>query len=429
MPRYLWFFAILGVSVCCLCAFQGYARAAQSKPAAKSSFLEKVAELRGAHVNSPKSVIFSPDGSVFYVNSLEGGETLVYDTDSRQLQHVIRHRFGREDAGLFLNGEDSVFGYTYMRQADSRCRNCFMGKPVESVLTHNGRYLWVSFYRRDYDQWAQSPSAMAVIDTATNQIVRVMPTGPLPKVLAASADGKKLAVIHWGDNTVGLVDIASDSPADFTYTEHLIAGTKLDTSRLAGKRRDAACGLCLRGAAFSPDGKSLFVARMSGGGLEVFDLEGKESPRVVCRDISVPRHLVLSRDGETLFVSARGTIHALPVKDLQKPGATVHGRSLRAGSGLRTIALNREGDRLYAVDNHASTLSCIDLKQWKILKTVPVPRYAVGLAVSPDGKTVVTTSQGKNGEGGHVVTVYAVHDETPRGDDSQQKKDAPPQER
>ncbi len=423
MPRRFMPFAILVVSVFCFFAFQECAPAAQSQPASNSFHLEKVRELRGVHVNSPKSVIFSPDGSVFYVNSLEGGETLVYGADTLELKHVIRHRFGRDDAGLFLNGEDSVFGYAYMPRADSRCRNCFMGKPVESVLTHNGRYLWVSFYRRDYDQWAQSPSAMAVIDTATSQIVRVMPTGPLPKVLAVSADGRKLAVIHWGDNTVGLVDIASDDPAAFSYTEHLIAGKQLDTSRLAGKRRDAACGLCLRGAAFSPDGKHLFVARMSGGGIEVFDLEGKEAPRVVCREISVPRHLVLSRDGETLFVSARGTIYALPVNELKKAGGTVHGRSLHAGSGLRTIALNREGDRLYAVDNHASTLSCIDLKRWKILQTVPVPRYAVGLAVSPDGKTVVTTSQGKNGEGGHVVTVYAVHG------DPQQAKDGAPQER
>ena len=371
--------------------------------------LEKIADLHGTHINSPKSVQFSQDGSVFYVNSLEGGETVVYDSASHELLQVVRHHFGAEAANLF-SGEDSAFDYTYQPQADSSCRNCFTGKPVESVLTHGGRYLWVSYYRRDFDRWAQSPSAMAVIDTRTNTIARVMPTGPLPKALAVSPDGKKLAVVHWGDNTVGIVDISADDPFDFSYVAHFVAGKRLDMSRMAGKRRDAVCGLCLRGAAFSADGKTLFVARMSGGGIEVFSLDGEEPPHVVCTEISAPRHLVLSPDGATLYVSARRSVFAIPVDALLEPRETVPCSSLRVGRGVRTIALSPDGKRLYAVSNHTSTLSCIDLQQWKVLQTVAVPRYAVGLAVSPDGKKIVTTSQGRHGSGGHVVTIYAVHE-------------------
>ncbi|MBQ9406895.1 MAG: hypothetical protein IJU37_09220 [Desulfovibrio sp.] len=63
--------------------------------------------------------------------------------------------------------------------------------------------------------------------------------------------------------------------------------------------------------------------------------------------------------------------------------------------------------------NAASTLHCIDLEQWKVVERVLVPHYAVGLAVSPDGNMLVITSQGKNGHGGHVATVYAVQ-EKPR---------------
>lgn len=82
-------------------------------------------------------------------------------------------------------------------------------KPVESVLSHGGRYLWVPYYRRTYDLNAQEPSTMAVIDTQADTIVRLFETGPLPKMVAVSDDQTRLAVTHWCNNTVGILDVAS----------------------------------------------------------------------------------------------------------------------------------------------------------------------------------------------------------------------------
>lgn len=83
------------------------------------------------------------------------------------------------------------------------------------------------FYRRSFDDNASSPSAVAIIDTTTDKIVRVMPTGPLPKMLATSPDNHYVAVTHWGDNTVGLIDIASDNPMNFHYVWHSVIDYKL----------------------------------------------------------------------------------------------------------------------------------------------------------------------------------------------------------
>ena len=165
----------------------------QAVPAQKPGF-ERVTTIRGSFVLSPKSVIFSADGSRFYVNALEGLKTLVYDTATLKLAHVISHEFTEEDAGLFLDNESTVFDYTYLVNRDPQKRNCFGGKPVEGVLTHADRYLWVTYYRRTWDPRATSPSAVAIIDTQSNSIVRVMPTGPLPKMLAVSPDGRTLAL-------------------------------------------------------------------------------------------------------------------------------------------------------------------------------------------------------------------------------------------
>ena len=78
-------------------------------------------------------------------------------------------------------------------------------------MSHNGRYLWVPYYRRDYDHGATSPSAVSIIDTTTDKIVRVLPTGPIPKYVAISPD-KWAAIAHWGDNTLG-VSISLGIPA------------------------------------------------------------------------------------------------------------------------------------------------------------------------------------------------------------------------
>ncbi|MFM7799832.1 MAG: YncE family protein, partial [Planctomycetota bacterium] len=135
-------------------------------------------------VRSPKSAAFSPDGRKLYINALEGGETLVYAWPSRKRIAVIRHDFGPADAALF-RGETTVFGYRYFNGREGS-RNVFGGKPVEMAFSHGGRFLWVPYYRRSFDPHAASPSALAVIDTRSDRIVRVMPTGPLPKYMSVS---------------------------------------------------------------------------------------------------------------------------------------------------------------------------------------------------------------------------------------------------
>ena len=127
-------------------------------------------------------------------------EKIWFDLSTLNRIKVINHKFKQKDLILFK--DTSVFDYEFRNRKSQF--NIFKGKPVESCFSHNGKYLWVTYYRRDYDINAQSPSAVAIIDTDKDSIVRVMPTGPLPKMIAASPNNKFIAVTHWGDNTVGL---------------------------------------------------------------------------------------------------------------------------------------------------------------------------------------------------------------------------------
>ena len=370
---------------------------------------------------SPKSACFLEDGSRVYVNSLEGYQTVIYDPSTMSRVGRVKHRFGAAEASLF-QGENSVFGYQYNRRSPSGDPNHFKGKPVESALSHNSRSLWVPYYRRDFDHGATSPSAVSIIDTKTNNIVRVMPTGPIPKYVAISPNNQWAAIAHWGDNTLGVIDISSGDPTQFTYLPNrLVVEHVLSQKGLAGRNRDSSssCGFCLRGTVFTPDSKTLLVSRMGKGGLAAFDVDTWSYLGTLTGEKPTPRHLVISPNGEWLYMSSNysGYVSKARLSDLVTAFRSANRKrvpfkdweSVYVGTGARTIELNGDGSLLFTAVNHSAEVVVIDPDSMKILTRVRTDAYAVGLDVSPDGSQVWVTSQGRKDEGGgNSVCVFSV---------------------
>jgi DNA-binding beta-propeller fold protein YncE len=369
-------------------------------------------------IYSPKSARFSADGGRVYVNSLEGFRTVVYDATKPEKIGTIRHRFGADDSALF-GGLTTVFDYRFYKKHSSGDVNRFNGKPVESELSHDGRFLWIPYYRRDWDGGATSPSAVAVVDTQTDTIVRVLPTGPIPKYVEASPDGNHLAVVHWGDNTVGLIDTSSGDPAQFTYREQrLVVEKVLSQAGLAGEDRDKECGYCLRGTVFTPDSQTLLVSRMGGGGIAGFDVPTGAYLGTVLGMKPTPRHLAIGPSGTTLFLSSNvsGYVSKIGLAAVVDALRGAEGKRVKVegwqavyvGGGARTIDLAPDGRYIFAAVNKASEIVVIDSGTMEVIGRVRTDSYTVGLAVSPDGKQVWTTSQGREGAGGNSVCVYRV---------------------
>jgi DNA-binding beta-propeller fold protein YncE len=367
-------------------------------------------------IHSPKSVNFSKDGKKFYIQSLEGYTTSVYDTDSMKLLKIIVHDFKKSDSLLFINGESSVFGYKY--RDHHKNHNVFKGKPVESCMSHDGKYLWVTYYRREFDLNAECPSAVAIIDTETDSVVRVMPSGPLPKMIACSPDNNYIAVTHWGDNTCGIIDISSDSVKNFRYVAHLIVDykAKLDFGAQA-VNRDQQCGHCLRGTVFTPDGKYLLIGKMGGtGGIAIFTIPDFEYLGTVTGQKNNLRHMIIS--GEDLIISTNSTgfVQKAPLKEIIEAKNSVPGKtasytgwiSCHAGSGVRTIDISTDGKYIFAAVNNLCKIVVIRSSDMKIVCSVKSDAYPVGMALSPDGTKLVVTSQGKSEKGGNSVMVYEV---------------------
>lgn len=371
-----------------------------------------------ADIHSPKSVNIHPSGKKFYVNSLEGFCTVVYEMGTWKKLKVVHHQFDDSHRTLWAK-PSGLFPFRHYNNG-SRALNTFNGKPVESTFTHGGRYLWVPYYRRSYDINAQDPSAMAVIDTERDTIVRLFETGPLPKMVASSHDGRTVAISHWGDNTVATLDISSDDPAAWHYDQLYIVDyqLKLNFSLSESVNRDNGSGYALRGTVFTPDDNYLLVGCMGGaGGIAVIDLKAKKYMGRMLGMRANIRHLVIKNDTLYLSSNAAGVIQRMPLskfmdaaRQMQGKTATVSGwEECTVMSGARTIEASPSGRFFFAACNGGSRLCVADTRSMKMVCSTPVDSYPVGLDISDDGSIVIVTSQGHSGSGGgNAVNIYSV---------------------
>ena len=367
-------------------------------------------------IHSPKSVNIHPNGKKYYINSLEGCKTIAYDMATHKKLAVVHHTFNGSEKNLW--SKPSGF-YKFTHHTES---NAFSGKPVESCFTHKGKYLWVPYYRRSFDINAQDPSAIAIIDTDADTIVKMMETGPLPKMIATSHDGKTVAVSHWGNNTVGLIDVSSDNPSDWHHKQMLVVDyvLPLNYSTTTPVDRDNGSGYALRGTVFTPNDDYLLVGCMgNAGGIAVIDLKANKYLGRVMGMMNNVRHLVISNGYLYLSINAGGCIQRIKLDDFmqvatqmdgeQRKKTTIQGwHTCQVVTGARTIELSPSGRYAFAACNNASRLSVVDTEDMKMLTSIDADSYPVGLDISDDGRYIIITSQGRGNRGGNAVDIYEV---------------------
>lgn len=371
-----------------------------------------------ADIHSPKSVNVHPSGKKFYVNSLEGAKTVAYSMDGFKKLAVINHKFDEKKDAALWSKPSGLYPFTHYN-GRGIALNTFFGKPVESTFTHGGKYLWVPYYRRNYDINAQDPSAVAIIDTETDKIIRLMETGPLPKMIATSPDGHYVAISHWGNNTVGLIDISSPDPHQWHHKEVFIIDHQLDLhySLTSPVDRDNGSGYALRGTVFTPDSHYLFVGCMGGGGgIAVIDLQQSEYMGRLLGMMGNVRHLVIKNQYLYLSINGGGYVQRIELdkfiqaaRQMKNKKGEINGwTNCKVGTGARTIELSPSGKYIFAACNNSSALYVVDAKEMKVITHIPVDSYPVGLDISKDGRYIFTTSQGRSGGGGNAVNIFRV---------------------
>lgn len=366
-------------------------------------------------INSPKSVNIHPNGKKYYVNSLEGASTICYDFTNNKKIKVIKHVFDAQKDSALWSQPSGLFPWHHYQSN----QNTFFGKPVESTFSHGGRYLWVPYYRRSFDINAQDPSAVAIIDTKSDSIIHMMETGPLPKMITTSPDGKIVAISHWGDNTVGLIDIASDNPADWKYLCMLVVDHQLQLNYPLNVAvdRDNGSGYALRGTVFTPDNKYLLVGCMGGdGGIAVIDIPTRTYLGRVLGMMPNVRHLVLSNGYLYLSINGGGAVQRCKLSAFLAAAQKMENHkvsfkeweTVKVGTGARTIAITPNGRYIFAACNNVSKLYVVDTRSLSVIGSLDADSYPVGLDISSDGRYVFTTSQGRTGGGGNCVDIFEI---------------------
>ena len=80
----------------------------------------------------------------------------------------------------------------------------------------------------------------------------------------------------------------------------------------------------------------------------------------------------------------------------------------KVGAGARTIAPSPSGNYIFAACNVDSKLCVVDTRTMKLVASIAIDSYPVGLDVSSDGKCLILTSQGRRNMGGNAVNLVKV---------------------
>jgi len=339
---------------------------------------EKVAAVIAAGSPSEVSATFTDNGAQAYVGPLKdasgGAVTGVVDTaTSREIatipaaaavgMTVIADQGRRAylDTGVFEWVVDTATGKV-LTTIEPRWF------PGGIVLTPDGSKAFVV-----------GNGAVLAVDTATNKVTEI-PMTMGPHEIALSPDGSEAYVTDYFDDSVQIIDTATDR-----ITGSFVVPVGGPTTPYP-----------LGSMAFSPDGSTLYVA--ANGNVSVVDTATDRVTGTVALGLgSEIGELATSPDGSRLYV---GDDTGVLVVDTgtDTVAATIDLGGFRDGS----LALSPDGTELYATE--ANSLSAIDTATDAVTATLTTAD-ASGVAVSPDGTRAYVTD-------GYLNTVSVIDTST-----------------
>ena len=229
------------------------------------------------------------------------------------------------------------------------------GNVVESLVSADGKTLYASNFSR---------GSVMFIDVESKTITHEIKTGENPKVLALTPDGKTLFAANWSSNNVAQIDIASA-----TVVRHL------NTARAP------------RGMVAASNG-TLYVANFWGESIDVFT-GADYSQKTRVKACKVPRHLALSPDEKTLYVSCltASQLHFYDTATMK----VVHRVPL--GNAPKSIDVSKDGRYVYSADyGETRSITVVDTQELTS-RVFPVPGMdrGSGVVVMPDGQHAIVT--------------------------------------
>ena len=251
-------------------------------------------------------------------------------------------------------------------------------------------------YVTNYADWTVS-----VIDTATNVPIAIVPVGGYPMGIAVTPDGTQVYVANNNDGTVSAID---------TATNTVIATITV--------------GVYPFGVAVTPDGSNVYVTNSGDNTVSVINTTNNT---VVGNPITVgsdPQGVVVSPDGTTAYVANSGTYNTTGVSNGDGTISVINTatNTVTATVNYQTgfepigIAISPDGKTVYVADEYWWGVFVMDTVTNAFTNIVYLAAEPYGISVAPDGTEVyvanpLTTSNGS----GNTVTVIKTATNTAEG--------------
>jgi YVTN family beta-propeller protein len=212
---------------------------------------------------------------------------------------------------------------------------------------------------------------VAVIDTATQKVIKVLQAGSDPEQFALSPDGKRLFVAN--------EDIAQTSVVDVESGE-VVARIKV------GREPE--------GVGISPNGQWVLVSNESDNSVSVIDTKTHKEVNHVTVG-KRPRDMAFTPDGKAAYVS--GEMDASLYRMSVPKGAVERVVQLRPEAKPMAVVLDARRNRLYLSTGRGGTIAVIDVTSApKLIKEVPVGKRPWGIALPADGRFLYTANGPSN---------------------------------
>ena len=289
------------------------------------------------------------DAGRAYVSNEDGQTVTVIDTDKAEVVATIA--VGKRPRGLKVNRDGSR-----LYVAVSGLPKCPPTVPDEECAK----------LERDL-----GADGIAVIDTASLSMLKVLKAGSDPEQFDLSADGR-------------LLYVANEDMAQTSVLE--VDSGEIKARIPVGKEPE--------GVSVSPDGRWVLVTSESDNSVAVIDARTFK----VVRSVAVghrPRDAAFTSDSRMAYVSGEfdASLYRMSIPD----GASVERLlELRKEARPMAVVLDPARGRLYLSTGRGGTVAVVALAGPKLVTEIPVGTRPWGMALSTDGKHLYTANGPSN---------------------------------
>ncbi|MCH2235191.1 MAG: SPOR domain-containing protein [Crocinitomicaceae bacterium] len=315
-------------------------------PLSQENFIIKRKEVSGKI--SPKSIVTDGSGH-FAAQNMMYRHSVTFYNEEGELLHRMQDEVNLHEYGFNEYNDEVV-----------------KGAPVEAVYTKDGRYIYVSNYAMEGDEFTApgcdgcigkeyDPSFIYKINTESYAIEQVIKVGSVPKFLALSNDEKLLISSNWTSSDISIVN---------TETGKEIKAVKV--------------GAHPRGIAIDSQSEFAYVTIMGSSMVAKVNLSTYQVDYIKSIGSS-PRHLSLSKSDSTLYISVNSSNTVVKYNLFTEEKVVC-----RTNAGPRSMILSPDEKFIYVVNYFANTFSKIQTDSMKVVEVQKTNEHPIGIAANWD---------------------------------------------